>query len=243
MLLADSSPRQDRPAGIFSTRRLIILLCLLGVFFYLKQSGQGQHMVNSIWAELQLSKAVRELGEGNTSMALERLEAATEASERHRMHLRVGMVYSEIGLEDKALTHFVKAVASNPRDADAYCQQGNSLLKLDRVPAAVVQFGRALELRPNDPLLMNNIGYAYTEKGIQLDEAEGLIEKAVKMMPQNGAFLDSLGWVYFKQGKLQEALEYLQKAHKRDPDNAEIKMHLGKVQSKVASEKGQAPAQ
>jgi len=87
---------------------------------------------------------------------------------------------------------------------------------------------KCLELDPDDPDANNALGYFYAERGKNLDEAISLIKKALKVEPENGAYLDSLGWAYFKMGRTQEALKLLEEAASflKDPV---ILDHLGDV--------------
>jgi tetratricopeptide (TPR) repeat protein len=93
----------------------------------------------------------------------------------------------------------------------------------------------------DNPTALNNLGYFLTERGEKLDEALGMIERAVRADPQNPSFLDSLGWVYFKLGKLKEAERYLSDAARRNPTSATIQEHLGDLFKKLGQqEKAQA---
>ncbi len=82
---------------------------------------------------------------------------------------------------------------------------------------------------PNNPIAQNNLGYFLTERNEKLDEALRLIQQALKSDPDNPSYLDSLGWVYYKQGRLDLAEENLKKALKFDPSSATIHDHLGDV--------------
>ncbi|MFH1665799.1 MAG: tetratricopeptide repeat protein [Candidatus Omnitrophota bacterium] len=79
------------------------------------------------------------------------------------------------------------------------------------------------------PEAYNYLGYIYVEDGKDLERAALLIKKAVDMDPENGAYLDSLGWAYYKLGMLDEALEQIKKAVERIPDDAIIRSHLGDI--------------
>jgi tetratricopeptide (TPR) repeat protein len=93
----------------------------------------------------------------------------------------------------------------------------------------------------DNPTALNNLGYFLTEQGQKLDEALGMIERAVRADPENPSFLDSLGWVYFKLGKLKEAERYLSDAARRNPTSAAIQEHLGDLFKKLGQqEKAQA---
>ncbi len=73
----------------------------------------------------------------------------------------------------------------------------------------------------------NFIGYSWADRGIHLDESEKLIKKALKLKPEDGYIIDSLGWVYFKQGRIDEAIAALEKAVLLAPKDAIIAEHLG----------------
>jgi tetratricopeptide (TPR) repeat protein len=92
-----------------------------------------------------------------------------------------------------------------------------------------------------NPTALNNLGYFLAERGEKLEEALGLVERAVRAAPDNASFLDSLGWVYFKLGKLKEAERYLSDAARRNPTSAAIQEHLGDLFKKLGrQEKAQA---
>ncbi|MET0623000.1 MAG: tetratricopeptide repeat protein [Pyrinomonadaceae bacterium] len=93
----------------------------------------------------------------------------------------------------------------------------------------------------DNPTALNNLGYFLTEHDEKLEEALGMIERAVRAEPENPSFLDSLGWVYFKLGKLKEAERYLSEAARRNPTSATIQEHLGDLFKKLGQqEKAQA---
>lgn len=80
---------------------------------------------------------------------------------------------------------------------------------------------------PMNASALNYLGYLLAVRGEQLDEAIQLVQRALKEEPDNGAYLDSLGWAYFRRGNLDEAEKYLVAAVKQMPDNSEIQEHLG----------------
>jgi tetratricopeptide (TPR) repeat protein len=94
-------------------------------------------------------------------------------------------------------------------------------------------FRQALELDPNSSMTMNYLGYMMADKGIKLTEALGLIRKAVELEPMNGAYLDSLGWVYFKLGQYELAEENLRQAVERDQTDPTVHDHLGDLYEKT----------
>lgn len=86
---------------------------------------------------------------------------------------------------------------------------------------------RALELRPNEPNVMNYLGYALLEQRRNMDEARKLIERAVEQRPGDGFIIDSLGWAYFMSGKYDAAVQQLELAVAAEPGDPTINEHLG----------------
>ena len=84
-----------------------------------------------------------------------------------------------------------------------------------------------LKIEPDYPNALNFVGYSWAEKGIKLDEAEIMIKKALSKKPDDGAIIDSLGWVYYKKGNYQLALTELLKANQLVPDDPTIAEHIG----------------
>ena len=90
-----------------------------------------------------------------------------------------------------------------------------------------------LDANPDNAAVLNYYGYMLANRGLRLDEATSMIQRAVNAEPNNGAYLDSLGWAYYKQDKLPEAEEYLQKAVNREGNDPTILSHLGDVYLKM----------
>jgi Flp pilus assembly protein TadD len=105
--------------------------------------------------------------------------------------------------------------------------QASALEEANRWPEARQLLTQALALAPNEPLLLNFLGYARLERGEDLDAAEAMIRKASTLAPDDASITDSLGWAVFKRGRTKEAIEILSRAAKGDPTQAEIHEHLG----------------
>ena len=95
------------------------------------------------------------------------------------------------------------------------------------------QFRKVLDENPNNASALNDYGYMLADRGIRLDEAASMIQRALKQEPNSGAYLDSLGWAYYKQNKLTEAEESLRKATDRDSHDPTILGHLAEVYLKM----------
>jgi Tfp pilus assembly protein PilF len=89
-----------------------------------------------------------------------------------------------------------------------------------------------LAFDPKNGAVLNYYGYMLGDRGIRLDEAEALVQRAIKEEPYNGAYLDSLGWIYYKQNKLADAEATLRRAVQREGHDATIHSHLGDVYAK-----------
>lgn len=109
--------------------------------------------------------------------------------------------------------------------------------KIKKGSLAEAEFREAIRLNPKFSDAYNYLGYMYAEEGSNLDEAVALIKKAIELEPDNGAYIDSLGWAYFQKGKFSEALIELEKAVKLEPDDATIKEHLKRAKEKLKKKK------
>ena len=94
-------------------------------------------------------------------------------------------------------------------------------------PKAEADFLKALELNPDQPQVLNYLGYTWIDKDMHLDRALEMIEKAVEAQPQDGYIVDSLGWAFYKLGRIEEAVQVLEQAVQLRPNDAEINDHLG----------------
>jgi tetratricopeptide (TPR) repeat protein len=105
--------------------------------------------------------------------------------------------------------------------------QANALEEANRWPEAKAALQEALAIAPDQPLLLNFLGYAQLERGENMEAAEAMIRKASQLAPDDASITDSLGWAQFKRGKVEESIDTLQRAAEKDPDQAEIQEHLG----------------
>lgn len=92
---------------------------------------------------------------------------------------------------------------------------------------AEADFLRALEMEPDQPLVLNYLGYSWVEHGERLEEAQDMIRRAVELRPNDGFIVDSLGWVYYRLGKNTEAVVQLERAVELQPEDPVINDHLG----------------
>ncbi len=110
-----------------------------------------------------------------------------------------------------------------------YFARGITFERLDDWAAAEADFRKALELRPDQPQVLNYLGYSMLEMQVQMEEALVLIERAVEQRPDSGYILDSLGWGLYRLGRYDEAVPHMEKAVERMAIDPIVNDHLGDV--------------
>ena len=177
-------------------------------------------------AEFHLTKAL--------ALTLERTKRTRNQSERKELQARLtevrytlGLVYLRFQHPQKALEVFEELLSVEANHVGALFSSGSAHQTLGNFQQAERFLRSAIVLEPNHANAANALGYLYAEQGVHLEEAAALVQHALKFAPTSGAYLDSLGYIYFKQGKLDEALELLEQASEQLPDTPEILLHLG----------------
>lgn len=110
-----------------------------------------------------------------------------------------------------------------------YYSRGISFEREKEWPKAEADFRHALELQPEQPQVMNYLGYSLVELQKDMEEAQGMIERAVAQRPQDGYITDSLGWVLYRVGKFEEAVPHMERAVELVPVDPVVNDHLGDV--------------
>lgn len=107
--------------------------------------------------------------------------------------------------------------------------RGISLERSKQWDRAEADFLQALNLEPDQPFVLNYLGYSWVEQGRNLERAEELIKRAVELRPNDGYIVDSLGWVLYRLGRPSEAVEHMERAVELRPEDPVINDHLGDV--------------
>lgn len=132
---------------------------------------------------------------------------------------------------DEAVTYFTQAIKiigkPDERHWTFYYARGTAYERMKNWPAAESDLKRALALAPDQPLVLNYLGYSWIDQGKNMKEGMRLIEKAVALKPDDGYIVDSLGWAHFKQGNFKEAVRYLERAVEIRPEDPTLNDHLG----------------
>ena len=108
-----------------------------------------------------------------------------------------------------------------------YYMRGIALERSDRWPEAERDLQKALVLRPESPEVLNYLGYSWVNRGIKIPEGLAMIQKALDAQPDEGAYVDSLGWAYYRLADYKKAVPLLERAATLDAGDAEINDHLG----------------
>ena len=167
---------------------------------------------------------------GRIDEARELLRNSNVATTRERVQLYAAeaQVLREAGRHEEAFDVLDQALARLPDNPELLYDQAMAAEKIDRLPVMETSLRRLIELRPDNAHAYNALGYSLADRNLRLEEAYTLIEKAVQLAPQDAHILDSMGWVLYRQGRLEQAADYLQRAFKLRPE-AEIAAHLGEV--------------
>jgi tetratricopeptide (TPR) repeat protein len=162
--------------------------------------------------------------------AIAHLADAIKLSPKHPdAHLLLGLTYLQTEQYTQASTAFEEGIRQNPENPDLHFNLGTAYDKLNRFEDVVKAMEAALRLDPKHADALNYLGYSYAERGIRIEEALSLIQRAVSLKPNNGYYVDSLGWAFFKKGMLSEALAEIQRAATLVKDDPVIFEHLGEI--------------
>jgi tetratricopeptide (TPR) repeat protein len=146
---------------------------------------------------------------------------------------RLGDLYSAMKRRSEAADAYGRAIAlatAANHKADLWTLEllrASALEQSNRWPEAKQALEAGLASNPDQPLLLNFLGYAKLERNEDVEAAEAMIRKASELAPDDASITDSLGWAEFKRGKVDDAIATLQRAAEKDPDQAEIQEHLG----------------
>ena len=183
-------------------------------------------------AVVQLRQASYAGLQGNTASAEAILQRLADAyPDQARPLAMLGELQSGEGHAAEAAATFGRAIArvSQPSPADwaLYYQQGVAYDQAHEWPRAEADLLKALNLSPDQPLVLNYLGYAWTEQGRNLVRARQLIERAVELRPNDGAIVDSFGWALLQGGDKDGAVKVLERAVELEPEDSTINAHLG----------------
>lgn len=182
----------------------------------------------------EIGRADTLIAEGKTEAALEVLQALT------RSHGQLVEVHSALADALRREERFADAIPVYTRAIDLipeaeqrhwtlFYSRGISNERAGNWSEAEADFRRALELNPEQPQVLNYLGYSFVDRGENLDEALEMIKRAVAAQPEAGYIIDSLAWAYFRLGRYEEAVEPMEQASMLEPVDPVVTDHLGDV--------------
>jgi tetratricopeptide (TPR) repeat protein len=182
---------------------------------------------------------------GNDLDSLERTEDARKHLEKliakqpgdMEAILALGGILRERMQYEACADVFSKAVALLPKPTRAnwttFYFRGICFERAKQWAKAEADFKQGLELYPDQPHVLNYLGYSWIDQGIHLDEGMAMIKRSVEQRPDDGYIVDSLGWAYYRLGNYEEAVKHLERAVELKPVDPTINDHLGDVYWKI----------
>jgi len=176
--------------------------------------------VTSKRAEI-LSRAGRE---AEASRLLAGLTAGDENSA-----LAAAQAWQRLEKYQESIPILEKVAAAHPDQVVPGFLLGSAYERSGQRDKAVEEFRRVLKVEPDFHAALNYLGYTFAEQGVNLEEALKLVSRAVTLDPDNGAYVDSLGWTYYRLGRTEQARGTLERAARLEPEDATLQEHLGDV--------------
>jgi tetratricopeptide (TPR) repeat protein len=182
-------------------------------------------------ARLRIAADLDTLGHSDEAIAMLQQLAAKEP-ERATANMQLGDLlrekkrYIEAGEAYGEAIRRLQAV-DNPERWSLFYSRGISFERAGQWQKAQADLLHALKLKPDQPLVLNYLGYSWIDRGEHLHRGLQMIEKAVDLRPEDGYIVDSLGWAHYRLGDYHTAVEYLEKAVELVPDDPTINDHLG----------------
>lgn len=181
-------------------------------------------------ARLAVARNLDDLKRADEAVAL--LEAmAEERPERTEALIALGDLHrSRERFEESAVAYdraFARLKTVKKRHWGLFYARGIALERSQQWSRAEADFLRALELQPNQPYVLNYLGYSWVEQGINLDRAKRMLRTAMSLRRDDGYITDSLGWALYRTGDYPGAVQHLERAVELRPHDATINDHLG----------------
>ena len=187
--------------------------------------------------DLQMVAASQRADMGEPGPAIEQVKLMLKGTADDRdVYIALSQMYSRIKDWPQAEASINKAIELSTKQEDkdyAIFVLGSIYERQKNYEPAEEQFHKVIADNPKDSQALNYLGYMLADRGTRLDEALGYIRRAVALDPQNGAFLDSLGWVYFKMGNYDLAEENLRRASEKIGSDPTVQAHLGDLYQKT----------
>jgi tetratricopeptide (TPR) repeat protein len=169
---------------------------------------------------------------GKTDEAANALKKLMDGKNDRQTYLALSEVYEKgkkFQDEAKALDSAEKLSENDDDKMVVWFQRGAMFERMKNIEAAEVEFKKVLRLDPENAGALNYVGYMLADRNVRLEEALTMIERAVSKEPENGAYLDSLGWAYFRLGRYPEAEDVLRRAVGKTPKDPTVHDHYAET--------------
>jgi len=187
--------------------------------------------------DLQMVAASQEADTGNPDAAIARVKAMLKGNADDRaVYVALAQMYSRVKNWKEAEDNISRALnlASKQEDKDyVIFVQGSIYERQKKYDLAEESFRKVLANDSKSAMTLNYLGYMLADRGTRLEEALGYIRRAIALDPQNGAYIDSLGWVYYRLGNYDLAEENLRRASERIGNDPTVHEHLGELYLKT----------
>jgi tetratricopeptide (TPR) repeat protein len=145
----------------------------------------------------------------------------------------MGTILTQFNRPREAVPYLRTALNKNPGRVDVMSSLANAYDSLQEYERSDSLYRASLKLDPENSTILNNYAYSLSQREMRLEEALEMAERALESEPENGAFLDTVGWIYYKKQEYGKALDYIQKSISVRTGSAEVFEHLGDVYSRL----------
>lgn len=202
---------------------IVLLLLALGGCQQGRQSG----------LPTALQQAERHLQSGDVASARQAIDAYLQQNPAVKSYLQVLALLNSNNQHDLTAEYARRALEDSRlkptslEQAQLWQIRGDALGYLKRYEEAFGCYEEVLNRTPNNPVTLNNYAYTLAQANTRLEEAEAMANRALAADPQNPIYLDTLGWIYYRQGRFQQAVQVLEQAVQDAPQEPELRYHLG----------------
>jgi tetratricopeptide (TPR) repeat protein len=180
-----------------------------------------------------LQQAEQHLRNGDVAAARQAADSYLQKSPTFQSYLQVLALWSSNEQYELSAEYAERALKdtrlrlNSLEEAQLWQIRADSLGYLKRYEEAIPCYEEVLKRTPGNPLTLNNYAYLLAEANTRLDEAEAMANRALAAEPNNPVYLDTLGWIYYRQGRYQQAVQLLEQAVQDAPQEPELRYHLG----------------
>jgi tetratricopeptide (TPR) repeat protein len=187
--------------------------------------GEGEQYVQ---AQIRYAEVLAKQGKLDEARARLQQAAAKSTDQRVQLVLAEAQILRDANQPKAAFDLVGQALDRVPNNPELLYDYAMLAEKIERVDILESSLRKLIEIRPEHAHAYNALGYSLADRNQRLPEAQDLIEKALKLAPDDSFIIDSMGWVLYRRGKLKDSLAYLRRAYAGRPD-PEIAAHLGEV--------------